>query len=128
VTVGGDWLFGGLILLACFITWYSGHRKNFMMAFIGFGLWFSLFMWLFFSPTPVLNITAATEVGDYWIEILMWVFLLLAFLPLVLQIDTEITRELKGRRWKEFGSPPKEEGESEYDRYMREFRRRLRGR
>lgn len=121
MVIGGDWMFGSLMLLACFLTWFSSQRKNIMLALAGFGVWFSLLFWLFFSTVPPLGFV------ENWHSVLVWVFLLLAFLPLVLQLDTEITKEFKGRRWKEFGTPPRDQ-ESSTEAYMQEFRKRVRRR
>jgi len=119
--MSASFLFFGIIILAMFATGYSGFRKNILLAFIGFGLWFGLFMWLFFSTDAPFDLT------ENHAKILMWVFLLLSFLPLVLQIDTEIWHEAKGRRWKEFGGNPREKV-SRADRYMSDFRGGVRGR
>lgn len=105
-----------IIALACFLTWFSGYRKNILLTFSASMAWFALSMWLFFSAEPLLSIS------EYHSQILAWVFVMLAFIPWLFQMDTEIMNEAGGKKWKSWGSPPSEA----VDR-REEYRKRLRG-
>lgn len=94
--------------------------RNILLAFSSSMIWFSLFMWLFFSPTPPL------DVSKNWVQILAWVFLMLTFVPFLMRIDTEIRHERRGQKWTTWGTPPEERRSNATEEYKALIRRRWR--
>lgn len=113
----GDYLFITLVLMVLGLTLIQMRRPNILVAFSISMLWFALAMWLFFGSSPILTL------AQDWTGILVWVFFMLAFVPWLFQMDTEIMNEAKGQRWKSWGSPPIEKIDKQ-----EEHRRILRGR
>ena len=120
MTLSGDFLFVTLVLMALVLTFIQMMRPNILIAFSISMLWFSLSMWLFFGDSPMLTL------AQDWTGILIWVFIMLAFVPWLLQMDTEITNEAKGQKWKSWGAPPKSKTANRTDEYRKNLRGRLR--
>jgi hypothetical protein len=111
-----------MLLLAMFFTWFSRRVQNILIGLVTFMLWFSLGMWLFFSSSPPL------AVGEAWVDVLAWAFVILAFLPLLFQMDVEIKHEEKGKSWTRYGQPPERKGPSAYEEYREKLFARTRRR
>ena len=121
MSVTGDALFIGLILLGAFFTMFSMRRPNILLALIVFTIWFSMGMWLFFSDS------APIGVGETWKDIFAWCFVMLSFLPWVFQMDVEIKHEKQGKQWTRYGQPPEEKGPTEYEKYREKLFMHTRG-
>jgi len=121
MTISGDYFWIGLVFLAIFFTWYAGRRRHILIALISFTLWMSMAMWLFLSDTPPID-----GLSNTWVQILAWGFFSLAWLPWMLQMDIEIQHESQGRRWTDYGLPPREKPPRSYEEYARRLRERLR--
>jgi len=59
-----------------------------------------------------------------WNQILVWVFFIMAVVPFLAQMNTEIRKEKKGLSYTVWGTPP-DESETEYQRYSKELRYRM---
>lgn len=118
MVISGDWLFGVLTFLAVFFTWFSFLRPNILISLVAGMFWFSLFMWLFFSTSAPLGLTENFE------KILVWIFLVLTFVPFLAHMDTEIQHEKDGVRWRAWGRPPITKVDHRAE-YQKEFRRRV---
>jgi len=81
--------------------------------------WFGLGMWLFFAPVPLFDI------ADNHAKILMWVFIILTFIPFIFYMNQEIRHESKGMSWTTLGQPPTND-ETRYEKYRKELKRRTR--
>lgn len=115
-------MFIGLIIMAMFFTWFSGRRSNILIAFAAFLLWFSTGMWLFFSTAPPLTL------GEPWTDLLAWFFVIMAFVPWLLQMNVEIRHEAEGHSWSSFGKEPERKTPSEYEDYRDKLYNRTRRR
>jgi len=111
MTVTGDALFIGLLILGMFLMLFSNKRRNMLVSLTTFIVWFGLGMWLFFGDSAPIGF------GDTWKEILGWGFLVLSFLPFIFAMDQEIMHEAQGKRWTKYGQEPKQKGPSNYERY-----------
>lgn len=122
MTISGDYLFVGWVLMAVFFTWFSASRRNILLAFVGFILWFSLGFWLFFSTSAPIGLT------EQWQRIFAWAFFVLSFLPFIFQMDIEVKNEMKGKSWKTFEPrTPEQKKLSGYEEYKEKLRKRTRG-
>jgi len=122
MTIDGNYFFLGMIFLATFFTWFSSRRQSMLISVVTFTIWFSMGMWLFFSSSPPLT------VGEPWVDILAWGFVIMAFVPFLLQMDVEIRHEQRGKSWTKYGAPPEEKGPSAYEDYRTKLFNRTRGR
>ena len=119
MTVTGDILLFFLGILALVLMGMSG--RNILLAFSSSMLWFALAMWMFFSPSPPLDIAQG------WAQIIAWVFVMLAIVPWLLRMDVEIKNEARGQggqSWRTWGAPPRGKTTSRAE----EYRKILRGR
>jgi len=117
----GDGLFIGLLMMGSIFMMFSMKRRNILLAFVTFTVWFAMGMWLFFSNQPPIGF------GETWKDILGWGFLIIAFLPWIFQIDVEIRHEMKGHSWTTWGEEPKRTT-SEYEHYRDQLFMRTRKR
>lgn len=119
MTITGDVLFFGLMILAL-ILMFNAHKGH-LFAFGAFFTWFALGFWMFFSDSPPLDI------NEIWVQILVYVFFaLLPFGTLLRMMNIEIIHEIKGKKYREYGPPPKQETRA-HDRYW-EYKKNLRSR
>ena len=107
-----------LLALACFLTWLSFKRGEILICTCASLTWFGDAMWLFFSATPILSMSTREA------QLLIWVFVLMTFVPWLAQMNTEITREAGGKKWTEYGPKPKTKI-ANYEEYKAELKRRL---
>jgi multisubunit Na+/H+ antiporter MnhG subunit len=107
-----------LIALAAFLTWLSWHKANILTSLSAGLLWFGIAMWIFFASTPVFDL------AEVYSKILVWVFFMLMFVPFLALMNTEIQVEKNGKKWREWGSKPKEKVDN-YEAYRSELRRRI---
>lgn len=121
--IDNNWLFVGFILLGAFLTWFASLRPNIVVAISAAVSWLSMATWLFFSPTPVFTFGLAGELD--WSKMFVWVLVLLAFVPFLLHMNTEIRQERDGKSWVEYGGRPHTPRASSYETYQLELRRRL---
>lgn len=117
MVITGDVFLFFLGLLALVLMGMS--NRNILLAFSSSMVWFTLFLWLFFSDTPPLDLSKD------WVQILSYVFMVLAVIPWLLRMDTEIRSEKGTQRWTEWGKQPSTK-ESGYERYKKELRKRTR--
>ena len=107
--------------MGLFFTWMSSRRRDILISMTAGLIWFVLGMWIFFSSTPILGL------DESWKQILVWIFFILTFVPFLIYMNQEITREKSGNRWTEYGNPKDyEETVSSYDNYKKELQRRIR--
>ncbi|KKK53119.1 hypothetical protein LCGC14_3097980 [marine sediment metagenome] len=100
------------IVLAFAMTWFCHIRRNSLLTSATMILWLALAMGLFFGGTPILAL------GTLWVDIIAWFFFTMMWVPLLLQMDTEITHEKNGRRWKQWSTEaPEGRGPTAYEDY-----------
>jgi hypothetical protein len=108
---------GSLAIILTILTW---KRPNIIITFCAFLSWFSLFMWGLFS--------GSLDLVQYYSKFLVWIFLMMSFVPWLLMMDTEIKHEalVKGKKvsWSDWGKDP-EETTSSYDDYKGKLKDRL---
>lgn len=102
-----------LVGLAAFLTWFSSKRPNILLGMSTALLWFALSLWGFFSTEPVFPL------DEIYSDILYYVFLMLTFLPLLLQMDTEIKNEKDGHSWSTWGDKPEGQAPTAYEEYRK---------
>lgn len=98
MTITGD-IFMFLICLLAVIFTFNCH-KNILYVMVSSMLWFVMFIWFFFSDAPIL------VVGEAWVDILAWCFLMLVFVPWIVGMNTEIKHEADGKSWKRWDTAP----------------------
>ena len=113
-------LWYGLIALACFFTWLSFIRPDILLRMAASLMWMALAFWLLIGGIAVLPL------DESWTKILGWVFVILIFVPLIAQINTEIRHESGGHSWTTWGTPPEEEETNKTEEYKEHLRRRWR--
>ena len=111
-----------LIVLAAFLTWPVSFKiKNLLISLSAGLLWFGLAVWFFFTPDPL----PIFNLDDNYSIILVWVFMMLMFVPFLALMDTEIQMEKGGQKWREWGAKPTTKVNN-YESYRKELQRRLR--
>ena len=116
--MSASFLFIGILSIAIFLTYMASKRPE-MLVRVSAGLtWMSMGFWVLLGGITNLGL------ANSWTQILVWVFFIMAVVPFLFQMNTEIRRESRGRSWREWGNPP-EETESNYERHRRELRARL---
>lgn len=105
------------IIVAGVITAFAMNRANILLRVIAALSWLGL-AFAVFTESFGFDLDDATTI------FFGVVFTGMAFVSLLIQLDTEIVRESKGIRWTEWGSKPEERGESSYEKYRREMIRR----
>ena len=119
MTLSGDYLFLGLIILGAFLMYFCTVRRNILLAFSSSIIWLSLGVWLWFASTPIFGLV------EDWSRLLIWVFFILTFVPWLLFADTEVQYQKDGKSWKEYGGKPSLTIEDASVRYKRELQSRL---
>ena len=128
MTIDGSYLFLGLIAMGGFLTWYAGRRPNILLAFCAGLTWWGLAFWMFISASAPIGLT------EDWMKLLVWVFFILGFIPFLLQMDTEVKREMYNQKGKligsysEFGGKPKGEKIDIQAEYKKMFHNKIHGR
>lgn len=123
MTITGDVFLFFLGILALVLM--SMSHRNILYALSSSLVWLSLFFWMFFSDSPPLDIDYA------WVQILTYAFLILAFMPWIIRMDTEIRNEARGKggtsqAYRTWGTRPEAEEETPAQKYRKALRRRLR--
>jgi len=116
--ITGSWLLVGLIALSLGLTWLSLKADLILFRIAGFLCWASL-AFMFFTNV------FGTDIGDSWTTLIAFLFLVMAFATLLLQMNSEIKHEKKGMSWSTWGSKPKEKAPSAYATRRAELRKML---
>lgn len=87
MVISGDVLFIGLIILGGFLTMLAAKRPSLPLAISAGLVWLSLGVWLWLSPSAIFSLS------ETWAQMLAFVFILLTFIPFLLQMNTEIRYE-----------------------------------
>jgi hypothetical protein len=118
--MSASFLFIGLIMIACFLTYLSSRRPNILVAFAAGLTWLGMAFWLLLGNVTNLQLTSS------WTQVIAWVFVIMTFVPFLLQINVEIQNEAGGRRWTSWGKAPSTK-KSGYEEYKEKLYRRTRG-
>jgi len=124
MTLSGDYLFIGLILLGVFLTWFCTIRRNILLAFSSSLVWFGCAAWLFFG-------TSVLGLDETWKQIIVWAFVMMIFVPWLLFADIEVkhqrTTKFGSSSWSSYSgdTPSFEDQMSTADKYKIELRERL---
>ena len=113
-----SFLFVGWLCLAIFLTWFSSRRPEILVRLVAGLTWMALGFWTLLGG--ITNI----DMLNSWNQILVWVFFVMAVVPFLFQMNTEIKKEKKGLSYSVWGTPPDEE-ETSYQKYSRELRSRM---
>ena len=87
MTIEGNYLFIGLITLGFCLTLFASKRPSLPLALAAGLIWFATGVWLWFSTTPVFGFS------ETWSQILAFVFVILTFVPFLLQMNVEVKYE-----------------------------------
>jgi len=120
--MSASFLFVGLLIIAIFLTWMSSKRPEILVRLAAGLTWMATGFWLVLGDVTNLPLTAG------WTQILVWVFFMMAAVPFLFQMNTEITTERKGQKWTAWGDQPPGERVSGYDDYKKRLLKRTRGR
>lgn len=99
---GGSMLMLGFIGIAIFFTWFSHRTRDLLICAVSFLVWLGMGFWLFFSGS------APFDLNEGYVQILTYVFFIMAFVPLLLSMNQEIKHEASGKKWTTYGQPPNE--------------------
>lgn len=115
-------MFGVFAVVAVGLTFISTRRPEMLLRLATSFLWLGLAFWLVLDDTYI-----GMDTGESWTWIIVGALMLMCFVPLIFQINTEVRREAKGQMWSSWqrnftGEPP----ESPQERYRRELRERTR--
>jgi len=119
MTITGDYLFLGLIILASVLN-FTAIRANLLLFRMAAAIsWLTLGILLW---TGALS----TSMSDPWTQALGFVFILMTVAPLTLQMVTETKREAKGQFWTEWRRNVKETKRQKSLRTQKEYKDQLR--
>jgi len=113
-----SFLFIAWVSLAIFLTWFSSRRPELLIKLVAGLTWMALGFWVLLGGITNLDMI------NSWNQILVWVFFIMAVVPFLAQMNTEIRKEKKGLSYTVWGTPP-DESETEYQRYSKELRYRM---
>lgn len=119
--MSASYLFIGLILIAAFLTWFSSRRPEILISMAAGFTWLALGFWLLLGDVTNLQLT------DPWTVMLAWVFVVMTFVPFLMQMNVAIRREARGHSWTTFGKEP-EHKPSAYEDYRDKLYGRTRSR
>jgi hypothetical protein len=123
MVIDGNYLFIGLLMLSICLTIFAASRRNLLLTMLAGLTWLVMGLWIFFSPTPVLDI------DEDWSKMLAWVFVMMTFVPWLLGADTEVRHEARTQTgssgWVEYGAKPKGVHLSASEKYQLELHSRL---
>lgn len=100
-----------LLGVGMFLTWFCHKRPTVLLTLGASAWWFALFLFLFLGDSARIGLT------EEWTTILMWVLVILVFVPMTLAMNTAIRVEARGTSWTKYGAPPVEKGPPEYEKY-----------
>ena len=115
-----SFLFIGLIIMAGFLTFLARYTGQLLMRIAAALIWLSLGIWLLIGDVANLNL------GDAWVQVLGFVFLIMTIVPLTWQMATEIRTEKRGQSWAEWGKKPVEAEKPRSQRVYEEHKARIR--
>lgn len=119
--MSASFLFIGLIMIACFLTYLCYKRPSLLVAFAAGLTWLGMAFWLLLGNVTNLALSSS------WTQIIAWVFVIMTFVPFLLQMNQEIIHEAGGKRFTVYGPAPKVKIPTDYENYAKELRRRIRG-
>jgi len=107
----------GLVLFVAAFRW-----KDLLLSYSAALTWMAIGFWWIIGDITNFGLE------EPWVRILVFIPFILAFTVLLRLMNTEIQMESKGRRWTEWGAPPKEEGPDRRLEYRDSLRKRIGGR
>lgn len=123
---GRQMLFIGLIGLAGFLTFMCLRYKFLPLSLSASLAWLALGVLLLLDPDTI----GFGEITDTWVTILGFVFVLMTFVPLALQMRADIRYEARGKNnalsWSAMETPPKDT-RPRRTRVQEDYRQRLGG-
>ena len=113
-----------IMSVVIFLNFWSWRNKNILLTFAASLSWLTLAMWAFFSTTPILGL------GETYQTLLVWIFFMMTFVPLLLHIQVEVKKEIRGKdgtifSWKDNGGIPKRAPFGTADQYRLKLRERI---
>jgi hypothetical protein len=109
-------------LIALGLTWVSTRRPELLLRLAASFLWLGMAFWLVLGDTVL-------DTSESWTWIIIGAMVLLCFVPLIFQMNTEVRTEKKGQMWsnwqRNFTGGPQE---TENERYKQELQSRTRRR
>ena len=116
-----------LLGLAFFLNVMAFSKKNLLLTMAASMSWLVLAMYCFFSATPPFGLT------ESWQQILVWIFAMLIFVPIVMHMNTEVRREVAGRLgerflYTDYGSKPSTPTTNNQEAYRGMLRGKLKNR
>lgn len=88
-------MFYAFLCLSALVTYFALKNSNILLRMSAAISWLAMAFWsIYGTDTPFL-------MTDGYSLMIVAVMVLMAFVPLVIHMDTEITREYKGMKWSE---------------------------
>ncbi len=110
-------VFSCLIFISLVLMGFSIANSHILLRMASFLVWFTLAIVMFTG--------VYVPLANDWTLMVGWLFFILCWVPLLIHMDTAITFESNGKKWVEHGSRPSVKGESSYESYRKELRKRL---
>jgi len=105
-----------LFIILCFpaglfLLWFSFTKKEVLLSIATSVVWMGVAYWIF--TTMDMSLT--------WAKFLVWVAVILIFVPLLALMNTELKVTRNGRSWTEYGGKPPKNIEGASAKYKREI-------
>lgn len=114
-----DYFFVSMLILAGVLTVFAMMRPEVLLRLCASLTWLALAFWSLLG--------GALDITKGWVIILTTVFVVMTFVPLIFQMNTEIIREKRGKSWREWGRRPKHDDyePSPYEQHRQNIRDRI---
>ena len=120
----GNAMYFCFVIMALGLTFISTKRPEILLRLAASFLWLGLAFWFVLDDTSV-----GMDTDKSWTWIIIGALLLMCFVPLVFQMNTEVRNESKGRMWSNWQRNfTGDSEETVYEKHRRELRSRLRRR
>ena len=117
--MSASFLFLGLVVLGCFLLWFSSKRPEYLVKLVTTLVWWGLGFWVTLGGVTNLGI------GSSWTIFLLFAFFVAGIIPQIMAMNqdnkVELRRQGRGQSWTEWSARPEDEKESGYDKYKREL-------
>ena len=94
-----------------FLLWFSFTKKEVLLSVATSVVWMGIAYWIFTTMDMTLT----------WAQFLIWVAVMLIFVPLLALMNTELKVTRDGNSWTEYGGKPPKNIVSASEKYKREI-------
>ena len=107
-------------VIALGLTYLSTRRPELLLRLAASLMWLGIAFWLVLDGTIL-------DTSESWTWIIVGALVIMCFVPLIFQMNTEVRNESKGRMWSNWQRNfTGDSEETAYEKHRRELRSRLR--